>query len=111
VVDAGNFKGTAELSNLKAHVAREVDRYIQYMRQHGFYAQGESAIGTDVVSEVSELAPDILRRYPNAVFFGGQLVFPDESPWSRVLHNYAVFALQRRFYKEGLPMLILPIRV
>ena len=111
VVDAGNFKGTAEISNLKAHVAGEVDRYVQYMRQHGFYAEGESSLGTDVVAEVSEMAPDILRRYPEAVFFGGQLVFPDESPWSRVLHNYAVFALQRRFYKEGLPMLILPIRV
>jgi amino acid transporter len=111
VVDAGNFKGSAEIANLKAHVAREVDRYVQYMRQHGFYAEAESAIGTDVVAEVSEMAPDILRRYPDAVFFGGQLVFPDETPWSRILHNYAVFALQRRFYKEGLPLLILPIRV
>lgn len=28
-----------------------------------------------------------------------------------LLHNYAVFSLQRRFYQQGLPLLILPIRV
>ena len=31
--------------------------------------------------------------------------------FTRLLHNYAVFALQRRFYQQGLPLLILPIRV
>jgi hypothetical protein len=45
------------------------------------------------------------------VFFGGQLVFPQDSFITRWLHNYAVFALQRKFYQQGFPFLILPIRV
>ena len=53
----------------------------------------------------------LYERYPNAVFFGGQLVFPEDSWMIRWLHNYAVFALQRRFYHLGIPFLILPIRV
>jgi hypothetical protein len=44
-------------------------------------------------------------------FFGGQLVFRKETFFTRFLHNYAVFSLQRRFYQQGLPLLILPIRV
>ena len=53
----------------------------------------------------------ILERFPNGIFFGGQLVFRNETFFTRLLHNYAVFALQRRFYQQGLPLLILPIRV
>jgi len=111
VVDVANFKGAAELDNLKQHVQSELDRYVHYMRQHGFYAESYSAIGTDVVGEITRIAPKILERFPQAIFFGGQLVFPQETFLTRFLHNYAVFAAQREFYQQGLPLLILPIRV
>jgi hypothetical protein len=111
VVDVASFKGAAELENLKQHVQSEVERYVQYMRQHGFCAEAFTAIGTDVVGEISRLAPKILERFPQAIFFGGQLVFPRETFLTRFLHNYAVFAAQRQFYQQGLPLLILPIRV
>jgi len=45
------------------------------------------------------------------VFFGGQLVFTNESRLGRLLHNFTVFALQREFFRNGLPFLIVPIRV
>ena len=111
VVDAGNFKGAAELENCRRHAEKELQRYVDYMRQHGYYAEGIAAMGTDLVAEVSELAPELFKRFPHAVFFGGQLVFPDETFVTRWLHNYAVFALQRKFYQQGFPFLILPIRV
>jgi DNA-directed RNA polymerase specialized sigma24 family protein len=111
VVDAGNFKGSSELANLQRHVETEVQRYVNYMRQHGYYAEGVSALGHDLVEELAARAPQLHERFPNAVFFGGQLVFPEDSWLIRWLHNYAVFALQRRFYRLGIPFLILPIRV
>ena len=111
VVDAGNFKGAAEIENCSHNSKVEVQRYVNYMVQHGFYAEGITALGTDLVAEVAALSPEIFRRFPQVVFFGGQLVFPDESFVTRWLHNYAVFALQRKFYQEGFPFLILPIRV
>jgi amino acid transporter len=111
VVDAASFKGAAELENLEAHVQRDLDRYIQYMGQHGFYAEGICGMGTDLVAEITKLAPKVLERFPQAIFFGGQLVFPQETFLTRFLHNYAVFAAQRQFYQAGLPLLILPIRV
>jgi hypothetical protein len=81
------------------------------MRSRGFYAEARSVLGNDVVDKAVDIAPDILARFPNAIFFGGQLVFRQETFLTRLLHNYAVFALQRRFYQQGLPLLILPIRV
>jgi amino acid transporter len=111
VVDAGNFKGAAEVENLKQHVEQGNARYVDYMRQRGFSCEAASAVGIDVVAEAANLAPKILQRFPHAVFFGGQLVFQRDTFMTRFLHNYAVFAVQRRFYQQGLPLLILPIRV
>jgi dihydropteroate synthase len=111
VVDAGNFKGAAEIENCRHSAELEVQRYVKYMHHHGYYAEGHATIGTDLVAEVEEFAPRIFERHPEAVFFGGQLVFPDETFVTRWLHNYAVFALQRKFYQQGFPFLILPIRV
>jgi len=111
IVDAGNFKGAEEIEKLRQHNAIEVERYVQYMRRSGFYAEGLSGIGTDIVTEVAELAPQVIQKYPQAVFAGGQLVFPEDRFVYRLLHNYAVFAIQRRLYQAGYPFLVLPIRV
>jgi len=110
-VDAGNFKGTEEMSRMKTEVKKELDRYVNYMRCHGYYAAAYSSFGTDVVDEIASLTPEILERFPNAILFGGQLVFPTTTFLSGVFHNYTIFAVQRRFYSEGIPVVILPIRV
>ncbi|HEY6011362.1 MAG TPA: APC family permease, partial [Nitrospirota bacterium] len=110
-VDAGNFKGIDEMSRMKTEVKKELDRYVNYMRCHGYYAAAYSSFGTDVVDEIARVTPDILERFPNAIFFGGQLVFPKTTFLSGVFHNYTIFAVQRRFYSQGIPVVILPIRV
>ncbi len=111
VVDAGNFKGIAEIERLKEHIRGEVDRYVNYMQKNGFYAEGLAETGIDVVTEIGDLAPGIMKQFPHAVFVGGQLVFPQDRFVDRVLHNYVVFALQRKLYQSGYPFLVLPIRV
>ena len=111
IVDAGNYKGAEEVSRMKAEVRKELDRYVNYMRRHGYYAAGYSSFGTDVVDEIDRIMPDILERFPNAILFGGQLVFPKTTFLSGVFHNYTIFAVQRRFYNQGIPVVVLPIRV
>jgi hypothetical protein len=111
IVDAGNFKGAAEVDNLQTHIQTENQKYVDYIRARSLGAQSVTALGIDVVQKATELAPRILEQFPNAIFFGGQLVFRKETFFTRILHNYAVFSLQRRFYQQGLPLLILPIRV
>ena len=111
VIDAGNFKGAAELDRLQAQAKSEIDRYVKFVEQHGYHAEGMFSIGTDVVEEASKLGPKIVEKYPQSVFFGGQIVFPKETFLTRLLHNYTVFSMQRKFYHEGIPVVILPIRV
>jgi amino acid transporter len=111
VIDAGNFKGKEELDSLQEHTRGELDKYIRFCRSNGYFADSFDAMGVDVVENISELAPQILKKYPDAVFFGGQLVFPRDTFVSRWLHNAVVFAVQRRFYTRGIPFVILPIRV
>jgi len=111
VLDAGNFKGLDEIQRLQDHVKSELNRYISFMQKKGYYAEGFFSLGVDLVDEIDQLAPKILERFPNVVFFAGQLVFPEDSFFSRWLHNYTAFAAQRRLYHKGIPVVILPIRV
>jgi amino acid transporter len=111
IIDAGTFKGAEEMDHLRQKTTADIQRYVRYMNSQGLYAKGFSFVGLDIIEEVEKQIPDILKSYPNAVFFGGQLVFPNESLVNRWLHNYTVFALQRMFYQKGIPFVILPIRL
>jgi amino acid transporter len=111
LIDAGNFKGTAEIELLKEHTQTETGRYVGYMRKQGFYAEACTAFGTDIVDEAVKLAPKILKRFPNSIFFGGQLIFTEDSFISRWLHNYTIYAMQRRLHYQGIPVIIMPIRL
>jgi len=111
VLDAGNFKGAHEVESLEAEVKRSVERYVDFTKKSGYYAEGISSLGVNVVDEVTRLAPELSQRFDNAVFFGGQLLFEHDSAISKLFHNYTVFTLQQRLYREGIPFVILPIRV
>lgn len=110
-IDAANFKGTEEIVKLKSHIKDEVNKYVELMKSQNYYAEGFYAIGTDTVEELYESALEIMKKYPNAVFFGGQMVFPQDTFFSRLLHNYTTFAVQRKFYQQGIPFIIMPVRV
>ncbi len=109
-VDAGAFKSAAEVAHLRATVEGELNRYVRFANSRGWRARGLAALGVDVVQEIMNLVPQIKERHPRAVFIGGQLVFPDESWFTRLLHNYVVFSVQRRLYREGLPFVIMPVQ-
>jgi amino acid transporter len=111
VLDAGNFKGADEVENLREYSQKEVRKFVAYMGKRGFYAEAHVALGTDIVDEASKLCDVVGEKFPQAQFFAGQLVFKDESMVTRWLHNHTVFELQRRLYRTGRAMLILPIQV
>jgi hypothetical protein len=111
VVDAGNFKGAQELAGLKERTQGDLGKYVSLMKRQGKHAESFFVLGTDVVEEVEKIVPVVRERFPDCVFFGGQLVFPEETLATRLLHNYIVFAIQRRLYSRGIPFMIIPIRV
>jgi hypothetical protein len=111
MVDAGNFKGIAEMEGLKAQVNLDLNRYVKFMNQQGCFAQGISVIGVDVVDQVTQATPRIVESFPNAVFFGGQLLFSKDYFFAPLFHNYAIFSIQKKLYRQGVPFVILPIRI
>ena len=111
VVDAGNIKGVEEIQHLEQEVGGDVARYAECMRARGFHAESRSVIGAEIVSAARSIGGQLAGEYPNATFFGGQLVFEQETYLTRLLHNFTVFGLQREFFRHGLAFFVLPIRV
>jgi amino acid transporter len=110
-VDAGNFKGAAEIEELKKHTESEANRYVQFAQARGYGSKAYTTIGYDIIGEVMKLAKDATDDFPNQVFFAGQLLFTYETNMTRWLHNHTVFTLQRRFFLANMPFVVLPIRV
>jgi hypothetical protein len=111
IVDADRFKGAEALEQLRTHVDADLSRYVRFLKAEGFYAQGFSAVGTDVSEEICGLARSLYEKYPSAVFFGGQIVFPEDTFLTRLLFNHTTFAVQRRLHQTGIPFLVMPVRV
>ena len=111
IIDAGNFKGADAITELKKHVQDELGHYVSFMKNQGFYAESYSTIGTEVAEDVSRMASEIFERYPNSVFFGGQIVFPQDTIFTKMLYNYTIWAVQRRLHQKGIPFIVMPIRV
>jgi amino acid transporter len=110
-VDAGTFKGAAEIERLKEETHRAGEQYADLCRKVGLAAEVRTAIGSDVLTEIEALAESSLRDHPNAILFAGQLAFLQETAWTRLLHNYFVFTLQRHFCRKAVPFVIVPIRI
>jgi hypothetical protein len=111
VMDAVNFSGADQIKAVERRMAEEAAKYVDTMKKYGLHAEGVASVGVDVVDEIVALATKIQKRYPNAVFFGGQLVFSKDSVFYRGLHNYTIFSVQRKLHFEGIPVVIMPIRV
>ena len=110
-VDAGNFKGADEIEALRAHTAADAAKYVAFARARGYGSTALTVVGADVMGELMALAEEAAERFPNRIFFAGQLLFMEETRRTRWLHNHTAFALQRRFLLANLPIVVLPIRV
>ncbi len=111
LIDAGNFKGADEIQHLDQHVSTQLSRYVNFVRRRGYFADSRYALGVDALEEIDKMTPEITEKYKNAVFFGGQLSFTDDTLYSRWLHNYLILAVQTRLHNRGTPFFIVPIRM
>ncbi|VVB53567.1 Amino acid permease [uncultured archaeon] len=111
LIDAGNFKGLEEFEKLKSHINDELGHYVTFMQKQGFYAEGRSDIGIDGVDETCALVNKIIEAHPDAEVYGGQLVLPKETFFSKLPYNQTTFAVQRRLEEQQVPFRILPIQL
>ena len=110
-IDSGSFKGIAEVEALKASVIDNLTKYVQLARSFGFPADYRMEVGTDVVETATHLCESLVKEYPRSTVFAGQLIFRQEHPFQKILHNETAFAVQRRLQWNGIMTVILPVRV
>jgi amino acid transporter len=111
VIDSGNFKGVAEVHELERRVQQALDQYVKYANWLGLPAESRFSTGIEVAVEAQKLATDLIRKYPRGLFVAGQLIFDEETFASRALHNETAFMIQRRLQHDGIPMVVLPVRL
>jgi amino acid transporter len=111
VVDSDVFKGAQEVSGLEERTQQHLDQYERFGRGLGLSTASAFSVGTEVAVEAEKLAIELHRRYPKALAVAGQLVFEEDTLWTRVLHNETAFLVQRRLQHAGVPMVVLPVRL
>ncbi len=111
IIDSGNFKGAEESERLKQQTEENLQKYEALARRFGLAADSMMMIGQDPVAGIEELCVEVALRYPKSTYFAGQLVFQRDAWYQRLLHNETAFAVQRRLQWQGLPMVVLPVRV
>ncbi|MDD5711145.1 MAG: APC family permease [Smithellaceae bacterium] len=110
-IDSGSFKGIAEIEALKTSVRDGLTKYVQLCRSYGFPADYRMDVGADVVETATNLCESLVKEFPKSVIYTGKLIFKQDRPFQRFLHNETAFAIQRRLQWQGITTVILPIRV
>ena len=111
VVDNSKFKGVSELKNLEDNTISQLKKYVDYATRWGYYSEYKYSIGVDTIDELEQICREVLKEYPKSMFFAGKLIFKEENLINRVLHNQSALTIQSRLLYNGIPMVILPIRV
>ena len=111
VIDTGQFKGHAEIENLRRKKEEDLRSFVDFATCLGWYAEYRFELGVDLIAELEQLCNSVAKDFPRAVFFTGKLVFERENLFARLLHNHTPFTLQQRLQFAGRDMMILPIRV
>jgi hypothetical protein len=111
VIDTGQFKGHAEIENLKRKKEEDLKSFVDFATCLGWYAEYRYELGVDLIEELEQLCEAVAKEFPRSVFFSGTLVFQEENLFTRLLHNHTPITLQQRLQFAGRDMMILPIRV
>jgi amino acid transporter len=111
VIDSSQFKGSAEIHNLRQRTEENLKSYVEFANCLGWYSEHRCSLGTDLMAELEKLCKQSAAEFPRAVFFAGKLIFERETFFTSVLHNQTPYTLQRNLQFEGLQTFILPIRV
>jgi hypothetical protein len=111
IIDSGNFKGVAEVEELERRTADHLDKYVSFANTLGLPADRVFSTGIEVAVEAEKIGTAEIAKYPNGLFVAGQLLFEEDSTFNRILHNETAFLIQRRLQHQGIPMIVLPVRL
>ncbi|MEO7495128.1 MAG: APC family permease [Massilia sp.] len=110
-VDAHAYGGEGALEKIRHDAEETLEFFVDFCQSHGMAASSYIGFGTDAVDEITSMCEEINGEFPNSIFFTSKLIFSTDNWMTRLLHNQAALAVQRRLHLEGLQMVILPMKV
>ncbi len=110
-IDAESYEGDTKLRELRMAVDHDLKDYCTHAQHLGFAAFAYHRYGQDKIAEMMKLYDEVHAQYSDCTFFATKLVFADEGPLTRMLHNNIAYLLQRRLHLHGDIMLLLPVKV
>ncbi len=110
-VDAAAYGGDESIEHLRTEANVSLAFFVNFCHSHGMAAKSYLAFGTDAVDQIAALSDRVRTEFPGAIFFTSKLITEHENFMTRVLHNQAALALQRRLHLEGIQMVILPMKI
>jgi amino acid transporter len=110
-VDSHAYGGEGALEQMRLDAAETLEFFVDFCQSHGMASSSYIGFGTDAVDEVTRMCEQISAAFPNSIFFTSKLIFSTDNWFTRLLHNQAALAVQRRLHLEGLQMVILPMKV
>ena len=110
-VDVKAYGGEDIREKLKADAEASLGYFERFCHSNGLAATSYAVFGTDPIEEIVHEAEKVRMQYPNAIFFTSKLIFEDENWVTRILHNQAALALQRKLHLGGMQMVILGMKI
>jgi len=110
-VDAQSYGGEEELERMRALGTEVLSYFVDHCHSQGLAAKSFLAFGTDPIDELTKLAVQIDKEFPNSMFFTSKLIFETENWYIRQLHSEAALAMLRRLHLRNIPMVVLPMKL
>jgi hypothetical protein len=109
--EASALNAPETVPDLKANIERSLDQLEAFCAKEGLNTAHFVVYGTDPVESLTRLIKDVSARFPNSVCFANKLILPANLWFAEWLHNQTAFGIQRQLHLEGIPLVILPIKL
>lgn len=110
-VDSQAYGGSESIEMLRTHATVSLNFFVNFCHSYGLASTSYLGFGTDAVQELSLICEKVRENFPAAIFFTSKLISEHDNVLTRLLHNQAATALQRRLHLNGMQMVILPMRI
>ena len=110
-VEASALNAPDTMPQLKEKIERSMDQLEGFCAREGLSTARFVVYCTDPIERLETLVRDVSARFQDSICFANTLILPGSHWVTEWLHNQTALGLQRRLHLEGIPLVILPIKL